>query len=116
MNHTGSARHLTWFLGGALALSLVLAFGVSRFASSEPDGLEKVAEAKGLDAHEQPHDLRDTTFADYRTSAVPDEDLGTGIAGVVGVVATFTVTMTAVWLAPKVRDRMRPADRGASPQ
>lgn len=102
-----SPRHTAWFLAAGLLVALVLAFGVSRFASSDPDGLEKVAADHGIDAEERPHALEDTTFAGYGTAAVRDEGLGTGIAGVVGVIATFCVATGAVWLAATVRGRTR---------
>jgi hypothetical protein len=88
-----------------MVVALVVGFGASRFASSEPDGLEKVAAEQGLDAHEQPHPLGDTTFAGYRTAA----------AGVLGVLATFSFATAAVWLAVKVRGRARRLDQSATP-
>lgn len=39
-----------------LLVALVLAGGVSRFASSDPDGLTKVSEEKGFAHHGKTHD------------------------------------------------------------
>lgn len=88
-----------WFIVGGLAIALVLAFGVSRYASSHPDGLEKVAADKELDSGEKPHALEDGPLANYETSGVDDPGLSTGIAGVIGVFATFAVATGAIWMA-----------------
>lgn len=101
----GSRRRTAWFVATGMVVALVVGFGASRFASSEPDGLEKVAAEQGLDSQERPHALADTTFAGYRTAA----------AGVVGVLATFSFATAAVWLAAKVRGRARRLDQAATP-
>lgn len=99
------SRRTVGFVLAGLAVALVLAFGVSRFASSEPDGLNRVAIDHGLDASEQPHGLEDGPFAGYSTRGVEDDGLGTGLAGIVGVVATFAVAGGLVWVAAKARRR-----------
>lgn len=109
-------RHTAGFLAAGLVVALVLAFGVSRFASSEPDGLSKVAADHGLDAREQPHALDDTTFAGYGTALVHDDGLATGIAGTLGVIVTFCCTAVAVWLAAKARDKARRPEPAATPR
>lgn len=91
------------FLLVALAVTLLLAFGVSRYASSEPDGLEKVAADHTLDAHERPHTLDDAPLAGYQTRGVGDSGLSTGLSGVVGVAATFTIGAGLVWLVGRRR-------------
>ena len=101
-----SRRTLTFLLCG-LGVALVLAFAVSRFASSEPDGLERVAADNGIDADERDHALAEGPFADYSTAGVEDEGLATGVAGVVGVLATFVVAGGLAALA--VRFRRDPA-------
>jgi cobalt/nickel transport system permease protein len=74
-----------------LAVAIVLAAFVSPFVSSSPDGLEKVAAEKALDTDEQEHALGGGPLADYAVDGVDDERLATGVAGVIGVVATFGV-------------------------
>jgi hypothetical protein len=90
---TTGSRHLTIGLLIALGLlvSLLLAFAVSPFASSSPDGLEKVAADKAIDRDEQDHAFADGPLAGYSVERVDDERLSTGVAGVVGVAATFAV-------------------------
>jgi hypothetical protein len=97
-----------------LAVALVLGFGVSRLASSEPDGLERVAADRGLDTAEQPHPLADGPFADYSTRGMEDPGLATGVAGVVGVLATFAVAGALVRAATAHR-RARGDGAAASP-
>jgi cobalt/nickel transport system permease protein len=86
-----------WFILGGLVVTLALAFGASRYASSKPDGLEKVAADEGLDSNEKPHALNDSPFADYETRGIGDPGLGTGVAGGVGVVITFGIAGGVVW-------------------
>lgn len=105
-------RNIWWLVGVGLVISLVLAFGVSRFASSQPDGLERVAEDKGFIDTADDHVLAEGPFADYATSGVEDEGLSTGVAGAVGVVVTFGVAMGIVGAITLVR-RSSGGTRGA---
>ena len=91
------SRRTRWFVLAGLAVALVLAFGVSRFASSQPDGLEKVAADEALDTGESDHALDGSPLADYSTSGVDDTGLSTGVAGAIGVAVTFAVTGGLVW-------------------
>jgi hypothetical protein len=79
------------FVGLGLAVALVLAFFVSPFASSQPDGLEKVAGDKGFLAAAEDSTVAGSPLADYATQGIDDERLSTGVAGVIGVTATFAV-------------------------
>ncbi len=76
---------------GGFLVALVLAGFVSYYASSSPDGLEKVAEDKGFIATAEDHDLADSPVADYAVRGVGNERLSGGLAGVLGVVVTFAV-------------------------
>lgn len=75
------------FLLAGLLLALVLAGIASYYASSAPDGLEKVAADKGVAAQQQDHALRDSPLAGYGDGS----RLSGGLAGVIGVAITFTV-------------------------
>lgn len=104
-----SARTL-WVVG--VVLALVLAGFVSFYASSSPDGLEKVAADHGIDEKAEEHALGNSPLADYRTEDVDDARLSGGLAGVVGVGATLAVGTGVFWL---VRRRpAAPAARNAS--
>ncbi len=90
-------RRLARFVLGGLVVALTLAFVVSRYASSEPDGLSKVAVDQRLDGSERAHALEDGPFAGYSARGVDDPGLATGLAGVVGVLAVFAVAGGVVW-------------------
>ena len=92
----------------ALGVTRALAFFVSPFASSAPDGLEKVAADQRLDAAGTPNALEDGPLAGDAVDGVDDARLSTGLAGVVGVLVTLGVT-TAAFVAIRA---LRPA-RGA---
>ncbi|GII29391.1 energy-coupling factor ABC transporter permease [Planotetraspora mira] len=77
-------------LGGGL-VALLLAGVVSFYASSAPDGLNKVAADKGFNAYERPHDLENGPLAGYGVSGVEDERLSGGLAGIAGVGITVLV-------------------------
>lgn len=79
-------------VGAGLALVSALAFLVAPLASSEPDGLDRVAIDHGFDDAERPHALEDAPTAGYALRGVDDEGLSTGLAGVIGVSITFVVS------------------------
>jgi cobalt/nickel transport protein len=99
-------RGVLFFAGFAL-IALLLAGGVSYFADSNPDGLDSVTLqgcAVGKDEslagtciaqNAKDHALKDGLFADY---AVGGDNRFTGLAGVVGVIATLAVAGGLFWL------------------
>ena len=80
-----------------LLVALVLAGGASYWASSAPDGLNKVASDEGFDKGAKDHRLDDSPFAGYETTGVGDGRLSGGLAGVVGVAVTFLLVGGLVW-------------------
>jgi cobalt/nickel transport system permease protein len=109
------SRRTLWFLAGGLAVATVLAFWVSRYASSEPDGLEKVAADRSLDTGARPHPLADGPFADYSTEGVTDQGTSTGVAALVGVGVTFALTGALVWASRRVGRRTPRSPRTTVP-
>jgi cobalt/nickel transport system permease protein len=97
-------RSLKWFLGGGLVVALLLALVVSGFASSSPDGLERVARDKGLLATARDHLLADGPLADYAVKGVDNGRLSTGLAGAIGVLLTFAAG-SGLFLLLRRRDR-----------
>ena len=85
----------------ALALAIGLATAVSPFASSRPDGLERVADDHGV--HRRRHGP-DGPIADYAFPGVDDERLATGLAGFTGTLIVFALGFGVVKVA-----RRRPA-------
>lgn len=75
-----------------LVLSLLLAGGLSFYASSQPDGFEKAAGEIGfLDtAEESP--LKESPLAEYGVSGIDNERLSGGVAGVIGVASTAAIS------------------------
>jgi cobalt/nickel transport system permease protein len=92
-------------------VTIALAVLVSPYASSQPDGLEKVAADRGIDRDAVPHALDDSPLADYGVEGLDDSRLGTGLAGLVGVLATFAVGSGVVLLARRRRHRPAAAPR-----
>ena len=75
-----------------LVVSLVLAGGVSYYASSHPDGLEKVAEDIGFLDSAKDSAVADSPLADYGVAGVENERISGGLAGVIGVASTAAVS------------------------
>ncbi|GGQ04175.1 energy-coupling factor ABC transporter permease [Streptosporangium pseudovulgare] len=82
-----SRRRLGWFAPAAIALTAVLAGGVSFYASASPDGLERVAEDKGFADRATDHALGDQPLADYGEQG----GLPVGVAGLIGAGVTLAV-------------------------
>ena len=114
-------KHRTWlFFAGFALVALIIAGALSYFADSDPDGLDS-ATLKGCEVVETnggevltgdciaknagDHHLADSPLADY---AVGGDDRFTGLAGILGVVATAAVAGGLFWLL-----RRRPAATGS---
>ena len=76
-----------FYIAGFIA-SLFLAGVVSYYASSSPDGLEKVAGEIGFIESAKDHQLDKSALADYGVAGIGNERLSVGIAGIIGVIAT----------------------------
>jgi hypothetical protein len=90
---TATRKGIAAVVIGGLIVALGLAFLVSPWASSSPDGLEKVATDEGFIDTAEDHDLADGPLADYGVDGVEDESLSTGLAGIVGVAITFGIAL-----------------------
>lgn len=69
-----------------LAVSLIVAGFVSFYASSEPDGLNRVAADHGLDAGAVDSATAGLPTADYAIAGISSDRLSGGLAGILGVV------------------------------
>lgn len=75
-----------------LALAVGLATAAAPFASSSPDGLEKVAEEKGFADEGRLHAVQeDAPVPDYAFPGIDSPRLATGVAGFVGTLVTFAL-------------------------
>jgi hypothetical protein len=77
---------MKWFTILALAIAIGLATAASPFASSSPDGLERVATDNGFAAHAE---ASDGPLADYALPGIDDPRLATGLAGFAGTLIVF---------------------------
>lgn len=75
------------FIGGAL-LAVLLAAVLSFYASSQPDGLNKVAEDHGIATTEQDSAAAGSPLAGYNLSGVSNERFGNAAAGLAGLAVT----------------------------
>ena len=72
-------------------VSLFLAGVVSFYASSSPDGLEKVAQDIGFIDTAKDHTNADGALADYGVKGIDNERASVGVAGIIGVIGTAVV-------------------------
>lgn len=77
------------FLVAGLLVALLLAGVVSSYASSDPDGLARVAEDHGLVETEREHAADGSPLAGYRAEGVQDDRLATAVAGVTGALVVL---------------------------
>jgi len=101
-------RHLGLVAGG-LGIALLIAL-FSPFASSHPDGLERVAEDKGFSglADSPPYEL----INNYVFPWVGNEDLATVLSGIVGVLIVAAVVFGVVFLLTRAGGAQRSTPRG----
>jgi ABC-type Fe3+ transport system permease subunit len=97
-------RTRAFFLIGLL-VAIVCGVVVSQFASSNPDGLEYVAEQKGFIDTAQDHALSDFALADYGDGLTDNSTLNTAVAGLLGTVVTLIAGYGVFWLARRTRAR-----------
>ncbi len=83
-------KNKTFLISGFL-ISLFLAGVISFYASSSPDGLEKVAEDIGFIESAQEHSNADGVLADYGVKGVDNDRASVGLAGVIGVIGTALI-------------------------
>jgi hypothetical protein len=76
----------------ALAVAIGLATAISPFASSQPDGLERVAQDKGFVEDGRLAAVQeDSPIPDYAFPGVGNERLATGLAGFTGTLLVFAL-------------------------
>jgi hypothetical protein len=79
---------MRWFTVLALAVAIALGTAFSPFASTSPDGLEKVAEKQGLRDEGRP---APAPVPDYAFPGIDDARLATAAAGFLGTIGVFLV-------------------------
>jgi len=93
----------------ALAVAVGLATAASPFASSSPDGLERVAGDHGFIDDGRLHAVQDESpIPDYAMPGVDNPRVATGLAGFVGTLVVFGLAYGAGAVLRR-RDRPGPA-------
>ena len=105
-------RYYVGLLVVGVGIALLITF-FSPFASSEPDGLEKVAENEGFikEAEDAPYEV----IADYVLPWVDNEDLGTILGGIIGVLIVAAITLAAAFVLWRLRVAQRSTSGGGGP-
>ena len=99
----GRRRPMKTFIAATACVTVALVAGLGPFASSNPDGLEKVAAEKGIVAPSTTTPSR-TPLAGYSISGIDDE-IGTSLAGVAGTAITVTLGLGVLAVARHRRRR-----------
>lgn len=73
----------------ALVVSIAVAAFISPFASSDPDGLERVAEDKGFIHRSEGKEIAKSPMPDYVMPGIENETMAGSMAGVAGTILTF---------------------------
>ncbi len=90
---TDTKNSLRKFYAGFFLAATVLAGVVSYYASSNPDGLEKVAEDEGFLDTAKDSAVANSPLADYSVAGIDNERLSVGTSGVIGVIVTALVAI-----------------------
>jgi PDGLE domain len=96
----------------AFAVAVGLSVAVSPFASSSPDGLDKVAHEKGFSGDGTVHAIQeDSPIPGYAFPGIDNPRVATGLAGFVGTLAVALVALGIGWLF----HRRRPSGERGDP-
>lgn len=93
-------------------VALLLAGFASYYASSDPDGLNRVAEDQGFARTEREHRAGDGPLAGYQTRGVENDRLSGGLAGVVGSLVVLTLAGGLAWTVRRRSSSGTSAPRG----
>ncbi|MGB9814026.1 MAG: PDGLE domain-containing protein [Thermovenabulum sp.] len=74
-----------------LIASLIVAALLSPFASSFPDGLERVSQDLGIE-EKGVNEFFTTPFSDYRVSYIKNDFFSTAISGIIGTITVFALS------------------------
>lgn len=80
-----------FIIAGAI-VSIFLAGFLSFYASTHPDGLEKVGESIGFTSTAKDSAVADSPLADYGVKGVENSRISGALAGVIGLTATAALS------------------------
>ena len=86
-----------------LTASILIAGALSFYASSHPDGLEKVAEDVGFLDTAKDSAVSGSPLADYGISGLDNARISVGLSGLIGLAVTGFVAFGVFYLAKKLR-------------
>ena len=87
-------KRVDGFIWIGLGVALLLALFLSPFASTSPDGLEKVAQTKGFSEKGEPWKLwKHAPFFEYTLPWIKNEKVSTAISGLIGTLAIFFIAV-----------------------
>ena len=87
-------RPLDGFIWIGLGVAILLALFLSPFASSTPDGLEKVAKTKGFSEKGETWKLwGHAPFSGYAIPWIKNEKVSTALSVLIGTLAIFLIVM-----------------------
>lgn len=85
-----------WVYG--LVIALIMGGIISNFASTHPDGLERVAidtlEESGIEELTEGKEVVNSPMSDYMAPGIENEALSASIAGVTGVLIVFLMVIS----------------------
>ncbi len=98
-----------------LVLAIGLATAVSPFASSSPDGLERVAEDRGFFDRGGLHPVQEgSPIPDYAFPGIANERVATGVGGFVGTVGVFAIGYLLAFVLRRLGGTRDPRSPGAA--
>ena len=87
-------RRLDGFVWVGFGIALLLALLLSPFASTSPDGLEKIAETKGFSEKGESWKFwKHAPLSDYTLPWIKNEKVSTALSGLIGTLAIFFITI-----------------------
>lgn len=104
-----SKRSMWTIIGIGIVVSLFLAGVVSYYASSAPDGLEKVASDQGFIDTATDSANAGIPTANYGIDGIDDARLSGGLAGVLGVAVVIAVAFGLFWFLGRGKKSSEPS-------
>ncbi|TDD57790.1 cobalt ABC transporter permease [Kribbella antibiotica] len=86
-------------LGIGVAVTLIVAGGVSLFASAHPDGLEFVGAKLGFESAAKGSAVAGSPLADYGVSGIGNAQVSGALAGIIGVLVTIALGLAIAKVA-----------------
>lgn len=92
------------FTAMALAVAVGLATGLSPLASSNPDGLNRVASDHGFAGAATEHALQgESPVPGYAFPGIGEPHLAKGLAGFIGTIGIFAIAFAIAWMLRRSR-------------